>query len=111
MNRDCNEGFRLRRRFEDELRKWGWFAACEKAVEIMPLGHEKIREFQIQVWDAESMLFKARSAYAEHMAHCLVCSRRLITPDAVSTIHEKLKKESEDANEGTVRQSLGGMET
>jgi hypothetical protein len=34
MNRDCKEGLRLRRRFDDELRKWGWFAACEKAIEI-----------------------------------------------------------------------------
>jgi len=96
MYRDCQEGLRLRRRFDDELRKWGWFAACEKTIEIMPLGPESIREFQLQVWDGESMLFKARFAYAEHMAHCLVCSRRLITSDAVATIYEKLKKAPEE---------------
>src|SRR3569833_440691 len=98
MNRDCQEGLRLRRRFDDELRKWGWFAACEKAIEIKPLGHEKLREFQLQVWDAESMLFKARFSYAAHMAHCHVCSRRLITSDAVATIYEMVKKASEESN-------------
>ena len=94
MNRDCEEGLRLRRHFENELRKWGWFAAYEKAIEIMPLGHEKIREFQLQAWAAESASFKARSAYAEHMAHCIVCSRSLIEPDAILTIQEKLDKAS-----------------
>jgi hypothetical protein len=44
------------------------------------------------------MLYKTRSAYALHMAHCLVCSRRLITTDAVATINEKLKKASEESN-------------
>jgi hypothetical protein len=95
MNRDCAEGLRLRRHFENELRHWGWFAACEKAVEIMPLGHEKIREFQSRVWSAESALVKARSAYAQHMAHCLVCSRTLIGPDAILTIQEKLDNVAE----------------
>ena len=38
-----------------------------------------------------------RSAYAEHMAHCLVCSRRLVTPDAVARLYEKLKRASEES--------------
>lgn len=92
MNRDCREGLRLRNNFENELRRWGWFAACEKAAEIMPLGPEKVREFQIEVWNAESDLYKARSAYALHMAHCLVCSRTLVDSEALLTIHQKLDK-------------------
>jgi hypothetical protein len=97
MNRDCVEGLRLRRHFENELRQWGWFAACEKAIEMMPLGHEKIREFQLEVWGAESALHKARSAYAIHMAHCLVCSRTLIDADAVLVIHEKLHRAADSS--------------
>lgn len=95
MNRDCREGLRLRGRFEDELRQWGWFDAFERAIEIIPVGLTKIHEFQRQVKSAESSLFKARHAYADHMAHCLVCSRRLVAHDAISQIQEKLRCESE----------------
>lgn len=95
MNRNCGDGLRLRKRFENELRKWGWFAAYEKAIEIMPLGHEKIREFQQQVWAAESEFLKARRAYSEHMAQCIVCSRSLIDPDAILVINETLEKAAE----------------
>ena len=92
MNRDCEEGLRLRHRLENELRRWGWFEACKKAVEIMPLGHEKIQEFQNQAWEAESKARKSCSALAEHMAQCIVCSRSLINPDAMSIIQAKLEK-------------------
>ena len=95
MNRDCAEGLRLRKRFENELRRWGWFDAFEKAVEVMPLGLPKIHEFQMQVKNAESALFKSRYAYADHMAHCIKCSRRLIVPDAISEIQEKLRASEE----------------
>jgi hypothetical protein len=94
MNRDCAEGLRLRRRFEHELKEWGWFDAFEKAVEIMPVGLPKIHEFQMQVKSAESALVKTRHAYSEHMAHCIVCSGRLVTPDAISLIRERLKEAS-----------------
>lgn len=97
MNSDCAEGFRLRRHFEKELKEWGWFDAFEKAVEIIPVGMSKVSEFQAQVKSAESALCKARYAYAAHMAHCLVCSRKLVTPDAIATIHEKLNSESKEA--------------
>jgi hypothetical protein len=95
MNTGCKEGLHLRRRFEQELREWGWFDAYEKAVELMPVGLPKIHEFQNQVRKAESSLFRSRHAYAEHMAHCLVCSSRLVVPDALSIIHEKLRMLSE----------------
>ena len=49
MNSGCEEGLRLRRRFETELKEWGWFDAYEKAVEIMPVGLPKVHEFQRQV--------------------------------------------------------------
>lgn len=97
MNSDCSEGLKLRRRFEKALKEWGWFDAYERAIEIMPLGLPKVHEFQKQVLNAESALFKARHAYAEHMAYCVVCSRRLVGPDAIETIHEKLQKMSDDA--------------
>ena len=96
MNTDCQEGLRLRRLFERDLREWGWFDAYEKAVEIMPVGLPKIHEFERQVKNAESALFKARYAYTQHMAHCLTCSGRLVMPDAVSIIHEKLRILSDD---------------
>ena len=97
MNSGCQEGLRLLRRFETELRQWGWFDAYEKAVEIMPVGLPKVHEFQRQVKNAESALFKARFAYTEHMVHCVVCSRRLVVPDAISIIHEKLSEVSEES--------------
>jgi len=92
MNRGCADGLRLRKRFEHELKEWGWFDAFEKAIEIMPVGLPKINAFQMQVRNAQSALFKSRHAYAEHMAYCLVCSRRLVEPDAISIIHERLKE-------------------
>lgn len=91
MNRDCKEGLRLRRHFEHELRHWGWFDAFERAVEIMPLGPAKVDEFQAQVKNALSELSKARYAYSDHMAHCMVCSRRLVDPEAISRINERLE--------------------
>ena len=60
------------------------------------LGLPRIHEFQKQVRNAESALFKTRYVYAQHMAYCVVCSRKLVLPDAVSIIHEKLKRASED---------------
>ncbi len=93
MNRDCAEGFRLRRRFEEELKRWGWFDAFEKAVELMPVGPAKVGEFQIQASRAQSELLKARFSYSDHMAHCIKCSRRLVAADAISTIHERLEND------------------
>lgn len=94
MNRDCEEGFRLRRRFEKELREWGWFDAFEKAIEIMPVGLPKLYEFQVRVKAAASALFISRRDYADHMAHCIACSRRLVVPDAIALIQEKLEQEA-----------------
>lgn len=96
MNRDCQEGLRLRKRFEKALKEWGWFDACERAVEIMPVGLPTIHELKKKVMNAESALFKARFAYAEHTAYCVVCSRSLITPDAIEIIDEKLQAVSEN---------------
>jgi hypothetical protein len=94
MNRDCEEGLRLRTRFEVELRGWGWFGACAKAAEMMPIGLPKTLAFQAQARVAESSLYKARFAYADHMAHCVVCSRKLVESNAISNIEEKLKAAS-----------------
>jgi hypothetical protein len=90
MDRDCNDGLRLRLHFEHTLKDWGWFDAYEKALELIPVGPRQIREFQQEASHAHSELVKARRAYIEHMANCLVCSRRLITSDAVVTIRSKL---------------------
>lgn len=98
MNQDCEAGLRLRKRFEDDLREWGRFDACQKAIEIMPVGLPKIREFQIEVKNAESALFKSRYAYADHMATCVICSRRLVEHDAIAHIRATLKDASEVAN-------------
>lgn len=98
MNRDCAEGFRLRKRFEKQLKGWGWFDAFERAVEIMPLGPIKVHEFQTKVRDAESELYKARYEYSDHMAHCVICSRRLIPPDAIPTIQERLENDCKTSN-------------
>ncbi len=90
MNRDCKEGLRLRLHFEYTLKQWGWFDAYEQALELIPVGLPQVHEFQEEAHLANLELIKARHAYVEHMAHCLVCSRRLITSDAVTAIREKL---------------------
>lgn len=97
MNTGCREGLELRARFESALREWGWFDAYERAVEVLPVGPQRVAEFQKQVHNAESELARARYAYAEHMGHCLVCSRALIVPEAISVVREKLKKVSEES--------------
>jgi hypothetical protein len=91
MNRDCEEGLRLRLHFEHTLKEWGWFDAYERALELMPVGPPQVHEFQIEAQLAHSGLINARHAYVRHMAQCLVCSKRLITSDAVVTIRETLK--------------------
>jgi hypothetical protein len=90
MNRDCEKGFRLRLHFEHSLKEWGWFDAYERALELMPVGPAKVHEFQIEAKHAQAELQKIRHAYVEHMAECVVCSRRLITTDALIMIREKL---------------------
>jgi len=90
MNRDCQEGLRLRLHFEHTLKEWGWFDAYERALELIPVGAPHIHEFQLEARHASSELNKARHAYVDHMSSCLVCSRRLITSDALVAIREKL---------------------
>jgi hypothetical protein len=91
MNRDCKEGLRLRLHFEHTLKEWGWIDAYEQALELIPVGLPQVREFLTEAHHAHGELIRARHAYVQHMAHCLVCSRRLITSDALDTIREKLK--------------------
>lgn len=90
MNRDCKDGLRLRLHFEHTLKEWGWLDAYERALELMPVGTQRISEFQKETHHANSELINARHNYVEHMTNCLICSRRLITSDALETIREKL---------------------
>jgi hypothetical protein len=90
MNRDCKEGQRLRLHFEHTLKEWGWFDAYEQALQLIPVGPPQVHEFHVEAGHAHSELVKARYAFVEHMARCLVCSGRLITSDALDTIREKL---------------------
>ena len=91
MNRDCKEGLQLRLHFEHTLKEWGWFDAYEHALHLIPVGPEQLHQFQEEARQAHLELIQARRSYIEHMAHCLVCSRRLITSDAVANIREKLR--------------------
>jgi len=91
MNTDYEEGLSLRRQFEIRLKEWGWFDAHERALEMMTVGLPKVHEFQQEAREAHSELVKSRHAYVQHMAYCLVCSGKLIVPDAVPTIRAKLK--------------------
>ena len=90
MNRDCKQGLQLRLHFECTLKEWGWFYAYEHALELIPVAPPQVHEFQQEAHHAHSELVKARRAYIEHMASCVVCSRRLIASDAVVAIREKL---------------------
>jgi hypothetical protein len=91
MNRDCQSGLQLRLHFEHTLKEWGWFDSYERALELMPVGPVQVHDFQVEAAHAQAALQNARHAYVKHMAECVVCSRRLITDDAVAEIHEKLK--------------------
>jgi hypothetical protein len=91
MNRDCHLGLRLRLHFEHTLKEWGWFDAYERALQLMPVGPPQIHEFHKEADHAKSELNKARHEYVEHMAHCVICSRGLVTSDAVGEIRERLK--------------------
>lgn len=90
LNRDCESGLRLRLHFEHTLKEWGWFDAYERALELMPVGLSHVHEFQMEAKHAQGELQKARHAYVQHMAQCVACSGRLVTPDALVTIRAKL---------------------
>lgn len=92
MNSDCPEGLRLRLHFEHTLKEWGWFDAYERALELLPVGYSQVHEFQLEARHAQVELTKARNFYVEHMSHCMRCSRRLVIPDALGAIREKLQK-------------------
>ena len=91
MNRDCKTGLQLRLHFEHTLKEWGWFDAYERALELLPVGPAQVHEFQTEANHAHAELLKSRHAYVKHMAECLVCSRRLVIPDALIMIREKLQ--------------------
>jgi hypothetical protein len=91
MNSDCDIGLSLRKEFELILKEWGWFDAYERAIGIMPVGPTKVHEFRKEANESQSALVKARHAYVDYMAHCLVCSRKLIVSDAVPAIRAKLR--------------------
>jgi len=91
MNRDCEKGLQLRLHFEHALKEWGWFDAYERALELMPVCPPQVHVFQMEARHAQAELYKARHAYVEHMSECLACSKRLITPDALDTIRERLR--------------------
>jgi len=90
MNLDCEKGLELRLRFEHALKEWGWFDAYERALELMPVGPPQVHAFQVEAKHAQSELHRARHTYVEHMSQCLACSKRLIVPDAVHTIRQRL---------------------
>ncbi len=90
MNSDCPEGLRLRLHFEHTLKEWGWFDAYERALELLPVGYSQVHEFQTEAQHARIELTKARNFYVEHMSRCLKCSRRLVAPDALFAVREKL---------------------
>lgn len=92
MNRDCKEGLRLRLHYEHNLKEWGWFDAYEKALEIMPVGPAHLHDFMIEAHHAQSEMIQSRHAYVQHMAGCLVCSRRIVASDALIAIREKLNE-------------------
>ena len=92
MNLDCESGLRLRLHFEHTLKEWGWFDAYERALELMPVMPSQVNEFQMEAKQAQTELLKSRHAYVIHMAQCVVCSRRLLTTDALATIREKLNR-------------------
>ena len=94
MNRDCAEGFRLRKRFEKELKKWGWFDAFTKAVELMHVGPAQVDDFQAHASKAQSELSNARFSYSDHISRCVKCSRRLITTDAIPIIEERFENDN-----------------
>ena len=58
------------------------------------MGLDKVHEFQTQVSRSQAGFAKARFEYVFHMAHCIRCSRRLVAPDAIPIIEERLKNDS-----------------
>lgn len=78
MRKHCEDGFKLCDRFERILKTWGFAEVHKRAAQLMPIGPAKLNEYAKEVEDAQSALSKARHAYVEHIAECLVCSRHLV---------------------------------
>ena len=78
MRKYCEEGLLLCDRFEKMLKIWGFAEVHKRAAQLMPIGPARLNEYSQEAEDAESALSKARHAYVEHIAQCLVCSRQLV---------------------------------
>lgn len=97
MNDNCEEGLRLLQVLEHRVRRWALLDAYEKAVELMPFDPDRLREFQVQAWSAESASLKSRCIFAKHVSHCVVCSRVLLEPGALPSIRAEMDDAEEES--------------
>jgi len=54
--------------------------------------HSPSPRVPVEARHAQVELTAARNFYVEHMARCLRCSRRLVAPDALLAVRERLRK-------------------
>lgn len=80
MRRQCGEGSNLCEHYARVLKVWGFEEADRQAAQIMPLSPIQQKEISDVARKAEAVLIKARHAYVEHLANCIVCSRHLVRP-------------------------------
>jgi hypothetical protein len=82
VKKHCEDGFDLCKQFENSLKEWGFADVNSHAVQIMPLDPEQLKARARKAKEAESTLCKARYAYINHLAHCLICSGKLVSSDS-----------------------------
>ena len=101
MRKHCEEGFGRCKRFEQSLKEWGFADVNSHAVQIMPLDPAQLTARARDAKEAESALCKARHEYIKHLAHCLVCSRKLVSPSDSAFFapdHSPFRPQLDDSN-------------
>jgi mono/diheme cytochrome c family protein len=78
MKDRCDEGLALGEQYVKALLGWGSTEVNRQAAQLIPVGPAKQKELAQSAKDAEAEHFKARHTYVEHIANCVVCSRKIV---------------------------------
>jgi hypothetical protein len=74
----CEKGIALSWEYKKALTRWGLAEINWRAAQLIPLGPAKLDGLVNAVRAAESEHTRTRHAYVEHIAGCLICSKKIV---------------------------------